>query len=87
MPFDEEAVKQKLSKELQAVHVVTLAETSGCSDKYTCIVVSDIFKGKGPLERHRLVNGVLKEEIKDLHAFSQKTFTTEQWEKQKKNYE
>lgn len=28
---------------------------------------------------YRLVNSVLKEELKNIHAFSQKTFTNEQW--------
>ncbi len=31
----------------------------------------------------RLVNSVLEEELKEIHAFSQKTLTPEQWEKQK----
>ncbi len=31
----------------------------------------------------RMVNAVLEEEMKDIHAFSQKTLTPEQWEKQK----
>lgn len=30
----------------------------------------------------RLVNSVLKEELKTIHAFSQKTFTPEQWKEQ-----
>ena len=35
--------------------------------------------GKGLLARHRLVNAALEEELKAIHAFSQKTLTPEQW--------
>jgi len=31
----------------------------------------------------RLVNNCLAEELKEIHAFEQKTLTPEQWEKQK----
>ena len=43
--------------------------------------VSGQFEGKALLARHRLVNTVLEEELKTIHAFSQKTFTPEQWAK------
>jgi stress-induced morphogen len=35
------------------------------------------------LARHRLVNSALKDEIARLHAFSQKSYTPEEWEAQK----
>ncbi|KAK0155788.1 BolA-like protein 2 [Merluccius polli] len=35
----------------------------------------------------RLVNGVLAEELKDIHAFEQKTLTPQQWETQKSQSE
>lgn len=31
----------------------------------------------------RMVNNCLAEELKEIHAFEQKTLTPEQWEKQK----
>lgn len=46
------------------------------------VVVSPKFEGKPLLQRHRLVNGALEEELKTIHAFSMKTLTPEQWEKQ-----
>lgn len=30
-----------------------------------------------------MVNSVIAEELKDIHAFTQKTLTPEQWEKEK----
>jgi len=34
------------------------------------------------LARHRMVNTALKDEIARLHAFSQKSYTPEEWEAQ-----
>ncbi|RLU17233.1 hypothetical protein DMN91_011302, partial [Ooceraea biroi] len=56
-------------------------QSDGCGAKFSVIVVSDMFHGKPLLQRHRLVNTILEEELKTIHAFSQKTLTPEQWEK------
>ncbi len=50
---------------------------------YSRIRFSQEFEGKPLLQRHRLVNSVLEEELKTIHAFSQKTLTPEQWAVQK----
>ena len=52
---------------------------SNCGQKLSVVVVSRLFEGKALLERHRLVHEALAEEIAQLHAFSQKTFTPSQW--------
>lgn len=54
-------------------------ESDGCGGKFSVIVVSEQFAGKTLLQRHRLVNAALADELKTIHAFSQKTFTPEQW--------
>lgn len=54
-------------------------ESDGCGGKFSAIIVSEQFAGKALLQRHRLVNTALQEELKTIHAFSQKTFTPEQW--------
>ncbi|KAL5244845.1 hypothetical protein ACI65C_012255 [Semiaphis heraclei] len=54
-------------------------DSDGCGAKFSVVVVSDKFNGKTLLQRHRMVNDVLAEELKEIHAFSQKTLTTEQW--------
>lgn len=46
-------------------------------------IVSPQFAKKTTLARHRLVNGVLKEEIAAIHAWTPKCFTPEEWEKKK----
>lgn len=42
-------------------------------------MVSAKFEGKPLLQRHRLVNTCLAEELLHIHAFEQKTLTPEQW--------
>jgi stress-induced morphogen len=60
-------------------------ESDGCGGKFSAIIVSPKFQGKALLQRHRLVNSALAEELKTIHAFSQKTFTPEQWETEQNN--
>ena len=53
--------------------------SGGCGQKFEVVVVSPQFEGKRLLERHRLVNECLSKELEQIHAFSQKTYTPEQW--------
>ncbi|XP_078040164.1 bolA-like protein 2 isoform X2 [Augochlora pura] len=83
MPYSESHIKNKLTEGLNASYVEVIDQSDGCGAKFSVIVVSDAFEGKPLLQRHRLVNAVLEEELKTIHAFSQKTLTPEQWEKQR----
>lgn len=54
--------------------------------KLILTIVSNQFKGKMPLARHRLVNSLLKDELADgsvIHALTINAWTPEQWEKKK----
>ncbi|XP_043269053.1 bolA-like protein 2 isoform X2 [Venturia canescens] len=82
MPYTEDYIKQKLLQELEASHVEVEDQSDGCGAKFSVLIVSDKFEGKPLLQRHRLVNAILEEELKEIHAFSQKTLTAEQWKKQ-----
>ncbi|TFY63907.1 hypothetical protein EVJ58_g2965 [Rhodofomes roseus] len=44
--------------------------------------VCQAFEGKNTLARHRFINEVLKDQIAQMHAFSQKTLTPKQYEAQ-----
>lgn len=77
--YTEEHLKQKLTEKLDATHVEVLDESDGCGGKFSAVIVSSQFQGKPLLQRHRLVNAALAEELKTIHAFSQKTYTPEQW--------
>lgn len=48
---------------------------------FEATIVSPQFAGKRTLQRHRLVNTALKEEIAKIHAWTPKCFTVEEWEK------
>jgi len=79
--YTEDFIKDKLIKGLEAEHVVVKDESDGCGGKFDALIVSNKFEGKALLARHRLVNSVLEEELKTIHAFTQKTLTPEQWKK------
>ncbi len=67
---------------MYCVSVQEVKDTSGgCGQSYEVVVVSREFEGKPLLQKHRLVNSCLVEELKIIHAFSQKTYTPEQWDK------
>lgn len=83
MAITAEHIREKLIKELAAVHVdVEDTSPNRCAASFKVLVVSPQFQGKQLLQRHRMVNTCLVEELKEIHAFEQKTLTPEQWEKQ-----
>ncbi|KAM4714906.1 bolA-like protein 2 [Anableps anableps] len=84
MAVSADHIREKLTKELGAVHVdVEDTSPNRCAASFKVLVVSPQFEGKPLLQRHRLVNTCLAEELKEIHAFEQKTLTPEQWDKLK----
>ncbi|XP_078394206.1 bolA-like protein 2, partial [Cetorhinus maximus] len=76
--------KDKLLKGLEATHVeVEDITAEKCSTSFKVLVVSPKFVNKPLLQRHRMVNACLADELKLIHAFEQKTLSPEQWETQK----
>lgn len=54
-----------------------------CGASFAIEIVSEQFEGKRLLERHRLVNSALEEQMKDIHALSiKKALTPAQWQPQ-----
>lgn len=84
MALTSEALTNIIKDRLQATEVEVQDMSGGCGQAYAVIIVSDIFLGKNKLARHRLVNSALKEEIGQIHAFTQKVFTVSEWEEQKR---
>ncbi|XP_073693618.1 bolA-like protein 2 [Garra rufa] len=77
-------IREKLIAEIGAIHVdVEDTSPNRCAASFKVLVVSPQFEGKPLLQRHRMVNNCLAEELKEIHAFEQKTLTPEQWEKHK----
>ena len=58
-------------------------DLTGTMDHYQAVVVSSAFAGKLMIEQHRLVYGLLKDEMasNEVHALTLKTFTPEQYAK------
>ena len=73
-----EYIKEKLEKELETTHITVEDLSDGCGGKFDAFIVSAKFEGLPLLKRHRLVNSILEEEMKTIHAFTQKTLTPEQ---------
>ncbi|XP_060636278.1 bolA-like protein 2 [Anolis sagrei] len=78
-----ESLRERLLQGLEAEHVEVEDTTPGrCATSFKVLVVSPRFQGKALLQRHRLVNELLAEELKHIHAFEQRTLTPEQWAKE-----
>ena len=78
----EASLSTKLTAALNASHVTIEDMSGGCGQAFNAVIVSEEFKGKTLLQRHRLVNGVLKEEIRAIHAWTPRCLTGEQWERE-----
>ncbi|XP_054806610.1 protein BOLA2 isoform X2 [Prosopis cineraria] len=60
--------------------------SGGCGASFAIEIVSEQFEGKRLLERHRMVNAALDEEMKQIHALSiKKAVTPEQWKQQQES--
>ncbi|XP_004692077.1 PREDICTED: bolA-like protein 2 [Condylura cristata] len=80
MELSAEYLREKLLRDLEAEHVEVEDTTPNrCASSFRVLVVSVKFEGKPLLQRHRLVNACLSEELPHIHAFEQKTLTPEQW--------
>ena len=80
--YSEAHLRSKLEQELQPEFLEVRDVSDGCGGKFECVIggravpwshpvptVSAKFEGKALLARHRLVNTVLEEELKTIHAF------------------
>lgn len=80
----EAAIHEKVG-EISTLYVSDVS--GGCGQAYDVVIVSDQFQGMPTLKRHRLVNDRLKDEIAGMHAFSQKTYTPQQFVELRSKYE
>lgn len=78
--YSADYLSEKIKRELGASHVaVEDLSNCGCGMKFDAVIVSPQFEGKPILSRQRLVNQVLTEEMKHIHAFTMRTLTPDQW--------
>ena len=82
----QQTITSKLEKALSPEHLEVINEShmhnvpEGSESHFKVVIVSDDFKDKMLLARHRLVNNVLEEELKgSIHALALHTMTMEEW--------
>ena len=85
----QQKIEQKLLAEYQPAHLQVINESgnhnvpAGSESHFKVVMVSDIFAGKRLIQRHRLINSLLKDELaNDIHALALHTYTPEEWGKQ-----
>lgn len=82
-------IEHKLAEGIQAMHLQVINESSnhnvppGSESHFKVVLVSKDFDGKNLLARHRLVNGLLADELQSrIHALALHTYTEEEWRAQ-----
>ncbi|TMW56851.1 hypothetical protein Poli38472_006861 [Pythium oligandrum] len=80
-------IRNKLTEAFAPLHLAVMNESymhnvpKGAETHFKVVVVSDKFDGKPLLQRHRMVNAVLEEELaQGVHALSIQGKTPAQWE-------
>lgn len=69
----EEALREKLVKALQADEVVVQDTSGGCGTMYSIFVRAAAFRGKSVVAQHRMVNEALKDDVARWHGLSVRT--------------
>ena len=82
-------IEQKLLAAFSPNHLQVINESNnhnvppGSESHFKVVVVSSFFSDKRLIQRHRLINAALKDELtNDIHASALHTYTPEEWEKQ-----
>lgn len=79
-------IEEKLQQQINPSHLEVINESGnhnvppGSESHFKVIIVSDEFADKNPVSRHRLVNKVLADELKNkIHALALHTYTEQEW--------
>ncbi|KAH8117632.1 bola protein [Phellopilus nigrolimitatus] len=80
MPVTVDSIERTLRNAIRITHLEIEDQSNGCGENYFVFVASEDFEGKTSLARHRMINELLKDEIAQMHAFSQKSLTPKQYE-------
>jgi len=82
----QETITQKLTQAFSPEHLEVINEShmhnvpEGSESHFKVVLVSDAFKGKLPVARHRMVNKILEDELNGkIHALALHTKTMEEW--------
>jgi len=79
-------IEEKLTAGLNVQHLEVENESSnhnvppGSESHFKIIVVAPDFEGQTLIKRHRMINSILADELKDqIHALAMHTYTEEEW--------
>ncbi len=85
-------IEQKLANGIQAKHLEVVNESGnhnvppGSESHFKVVIVSEDFADKKLLQRHRMINQVLAEELQGkIHALALHTYTEAEWQEQSGN--
>ena len=81
-------IESKLVAGLTIQHLEVLNESdnhnvpAGSESHFKLVVVAPEFEGKSLINRHRLINSILADELQgQIHALAMHTYTEEEWNK------
>ncbi|MDH5178422.1 MAG: BolA/IbaG family iron-sulfur metabolism protein [Gammaproteobacteria bacterium] len=81
-------IEQKLATGVNALHLEVVNESNnhnvppGSESHFKVTLVSDDFEGKTLINRHRMINTLLAEEVSGkIHALALHTYTSQEWAK------
>ena len=81
-------IESRLANGLSVQHLEVLNESdshnvpAGSESHFKLVVVAPEFEGKTLLNRHRLINSILEQELKgQIHALAMHTYTEDEWNK------
>ncbi|ORY85723.1 bola protein [Protomyces lactucae-debilis] len=77
---DRQQLDTAIRSRLAATHVEIEDISGGCGQAYEVVIVSGKFEGLRTLQRHKLVMKELMEEVKAVHAFTQRDYTPAEWQ-------
>lgn len=79
-------IEAKLTKGLKPLHLEVVNESGnhnvppGSESHFKVVVVSNEFEGKMLIKRHRMINELLADELKNkIHALALHTYTEDEW--------
>jgi BolA protein len=83
----QQTIEDKLTQNLSPLHLEVVNESNnhnvppGSESHFKVVVVSDQFEGKSLIQRHRMINEVLQDELQNkIHALALHTYTQEDWQ-------
>ncbi|KAI9321222.1 bola protein [Dichotomocladium elegans] len=73
MSQGEQHIYSKLTEALSPTRLRVVDVSGGCGSMYAIDIASKAFEGTSIVKQHRMVNQILKDEIKEMHGLQLKT--------------